>query len=370
MKKILITYVSYGSGHKTIAEYIANHLRNNNNYEIKLVDLVETMGNFTLKTVDIFDYIYQHRLEKVFSFLYRISDNNFVNKKYKGYTKRFLYNNKAKKLYCDFNPDIVLSTHWYGSNLAAFMKEKGLINPKIMTVVTDYKVHKMWMTSFDKNEHFIVANGIVKREMLKKGCYSDNIYDYGLPVDFKKVADLLPKEEIYKKYKLNKKSKKILFFGGGSNGSLVYLKYLKRLLAMNKSYEVIFVCGNNKELFDKCKKLEKQYHKLKTFGFVTNVYELMDISEIVISKSGGATVTECLEMQKYMVLLPGMGGQENYNAKFVAKNNYGVRIKGLFSFKWFMKKYFLMPEKYLSLFNKNKINNESLKLISAHIKKM
>ena len=88
MKKILITYVSYGSGHKTIAEYIANHLKKPG-YEIKVVDLVNYLGKKTLKTVDMFDYIYNHRLEKVFSFLYKISDNKFVNKNYKWvYTKR------------------------------------------------------------------------------------------------------------------------------------------------------------------------------------------------------------------------------------------------------------------------------------------
>ena len=369
MKKILITYVSYGSGHKTIAQYIANHLKNKN-FDIKLVDLVDYMGNFTLKTVDMFDYIYNHRLEKVFSFLYRISDNSFVNKNYKIYTRKCLFNNKVKKLYTEFNPDIVLSTHWYGSNIAAFMKKKGLINSKIVTVVTDYKVHKMWMTSFDKDEHFIVANNIVKDAMEKRGCYSKNIYAYGLPVDFKKVSEIMLKEEIYKKYHLTSKRKKILFFGGGSNGSMGYLKYLKKLLAVNNHYEILFVCGNNKELYTRCKKLEKEYPCLKTFGFITNVYELMDISEIVISKSGGATVTECLEMQKYMVLLPGIGGQENYNAKFVAKNNYGVRIRSVLAFKWFMKKYFINPRKYLDKYNSKKINNESLRLIASLVKKI
>lgn len=369
MKKILITYVSYGSGHKTIAEYIANHLQSKN-YDIRIVDLVNYMGKFTLKTVDMFDYIYNHRLEKVFSFLYRISDNSFVNQNYKIYTRKCLYNNQVKKMFCDFDPDIVLSTHWYGSNIASYMKKKGLINPEIVTVVTDYKVHKMWMTSFDKEEHFIVANNIVKDAMEKRGCYSRNIYAYGLPVDFKKVADMMSKKEIYKKYHLSSHKRKILFFGGGSNGSMGYLKYLKKLLAIPMDYEIIFVCGNNKELYEKTKKMEKYYPNLKSFGFITNVYEMMDISEIVISKSGGATVTECLEMQKYMVMLPGIGGQENYNAKFVAKNNYGVRIKGIFSFKWFMKKYFLNPDKYLSRYNTNKINNESLKHISALIKKL
>lgn len=369
MKKILVTYVSYGSGHKTIAEYIAKYLKNKN-YNVKLVDLVDYMGKFTLKTVDWFDFIFNHRLEKLFSFLYRISDNSFINKNYKIYTKKCLYNNMVKKLYCDFNPDIVLSTHWYGSNIASFMKKKGLINPELITVVTDYKVHKMWMTSYDYNEHFVVANDIVKGEMLKRKCYSKNIHAFGLPVDIKKAAEIMPKEQIYQKYGLSSKTKKLMFFGGGSKGSMGYYKYLKKLLTIPTEYDIIFICGNNKELYNKAKKLEKYYSNLKVLGFVTNVYELMDISEAVISKSGGATVTECLEMQKFMIMLPGMGGQENYNAKFVSKNNYGVKVRGVLSFKWFMKKYFAFPAYYLSRYNYNKVNNESLKQIASLVKKI
>ncbi|MBQ6841243.1 MAG: hypothetical protein IJO63_03920 [Bacilli bacterium] len=369
MKKILITYVSYGSGHKTIAEYIANHIKCRN-YEIKLVDLTDTMNKRTLKTVDVFDYIYKHRLEKFFSFLYKVSDNKFISKNYKIYTKKFLYNEKVRDLYCDFNPDIVLSTHWYGSNLAAYMKEKGLINPKIVTVITDYKMHKIWLTSYDKDEHFIVANDIVKRSLEEAKCYSKNIYAYGLPVDVSKAAEIIPKAEIYKKYDLEPDKKRLLFFGGGSAGNMAYYKYLKKLLALPMDYEVLFVCGNHKELYNSVKALEKKHKNLKTFGFVTNVYELMDISEIVISKTGAATITECLEMRKFLVGLPGMGGQENYNAKFVKKNNYGTMVKGKWTFIWFMKKYLANPDKYLNKYNAKKVNSQALKQIAGLIKKL
>ena len=51
MKKILITYATYGNGHKAIAEYIANYLKDEN-YEIKLLNIMDYTGflcNITLK---------------------------------------------------------------------------------------------------------------------------------------------------------------------------------------------------------------------------------------------------------------------------------------------------------------------------------
>ncbi len=51
MKKILITYATYGNGHKAIAEYIANYL-DKNKYEIKLLNIMDYVGflcNLSLK---------------------------------------------------------------------------------------------------------------------------------------------------------------------------------------------------------------------------------------------------------------------------------------------------------------------------------
>ena len=92
MKKILITYASYGGGHKTVAEYIADYFKNNGqNYEIKVVDLLKYTGKTTNFTIKAMNYIMHHRLEKIFSFLYKSLDHNFTTKEYKKFFKKFIY---------------------------------------------------------------------------------------------------------------------------------------------------------------------------------------------------------------------------------------------------------------------------------------
>ena len=53
----------------------------------------------------------------------------------------------------------------------------------------------------------------------------------------------------------------------------------------------------------------------------------MNISDVVITKPGGISITEMLEMKKPMLLIPGNGGNEIYNARFVCKNGYGLNCK-------------------------------------------
>ena len=105
------------------------------------------------------------------------------------------------------------------------------------------------------------------------------------------------------------------------------------------------------------------YQNVKIYGFINNVYELLEIADLVITKPGGATVTECLEMQKFMILLPGIGGQEKYNADFVIKNHYGVMVNYKLTFILFLKRYVINNELYKNIYNNNKIKNESLSKI-------
>jgi len=72
---------------------------------------------------------------------------------------------------------------------------------------------------------------------------------------------------------------------------------------------------------------KSEYQNVKVLGFSTEVNNLLAISDVVITKPGGISITECLESKKPMILIPGNGGQEIYNARFVCKNGYGLNSK-------------------------------------------
>ena len=371
MKKIIVAYASYGGGHKTVATYVADYIKNHSDdYEIMLIDLLDNSGRTTTFTVNGLNYIMHHKLDKLFSFLYKSLDHNFTTNQYKKFFKKFVYNEKMAKVFVDFQPDVVISSHFYGSNMAAYLNKQKRIKAKLITIVTDYEVHKIWTSSDDKNENFIVANKIVKDRMIERGCCSNNIYPYGIPFDEKKISELPNKEVIYKKFKLDPSKPVLSFFGGGSIGSVTYLKYLKALLKVNNGYQIVFFAGKCEELKTKADEFVKKYPELHVLGFTKDAYELMDISTAVIGKPGGATVTECLELQKYMILIPGVGGQETYNAKFVSKNRYGIYLSGLFKFKRFIKKFMNNPKSYLDKYNNKKLKNESLKNIKELVDKL
>ena len=51
------------------------------------------------------------------------------------------------------------------------------------------------------------------------------------------------------------------------------------------------------------------------------------MADIIITKPGGMTVTECLALRKPLIIIKPIPGQEEGNANFLLKNNWAVICK-------------------------------------------
>ncbi len=332
MKKLLIIYGSYGSGHKSIAEAIGNYFTDNSNdYEVKIFDIAK-YANFSGKvSLKVFDFVINHRTELLFNISYELVDNKLAAYSQVPIVKKSFDNEKTRREISEFNPDITISTHYYGEAIISYYNKLGICNSKMMTVLTDYTYHKIWSVSHKKVDAFIVANDVVKNEMIDDGIDSKKIYPVGLPFNQNKLLNIKSKNDIIKQYKIDKTKKTYVFFGGGSAGSMAYLKYFKSLVKKRYPINLIFVCGKNKELESHAKKFinKSDYQNVFVTGFVKDVYSLLNVADFVISKPGGATVTECLIMKCPLICIPGVGGQEKYNARFVVRKGYGLKTRGI-----------------------------------------
>ncbi len=327
-KKILIIYAPYGSGHKSIADKICTYFEENSNYEVRTLDVAKysnLLGNASIK---IYDMFIRHSFHKTFSFIYDIADNRLASLSQMKLVKKAFDNELLRREIADFNPDLTISTHFFGGNIISYYNKKGIINSLIITVITDYVSHSYWRKDHQCQDAFIVANDIMKNEMVKKGIDGKKIYSFGLPFDRKKMETKLSKEETYFKYNIDKSKKTCLFFGGGAMGSLASLDFLKAVIRKDFPINIIFVSGNNQKLEEKARRyvMKRKANNVKVLGFTKDVYSLLNISDVVISKPGGATLTECIDMRVPMILIPGNGGPEKYNAKYICRKKYGMKV--------------------------------------------
>ena len=105
-------------------------------------------------------------------------------------------------------------------------------NIKIVTIITDYKSHKMWIKNKSKSTSYIVGNEVVKQQLINDGIKENKIYPYGIPLSSKfknNVCDVL---EIKDLYEINNNKPVYLFFAGGGMGASFSYDYLKKMLEL------------------------------------------------------------------------------------------------------------------------------------------
>lgn len=328
-KKILIVYASYGSGHKSVAEYVYEYFKeHSNDLEIKIIDIME-YGNLIAKlNVKMFNLCFKFQNSFSSTIGYELFDSKIATSPYKEIV-RLLFKSDLTTDILAYKPDVLIATHFFGGIVMGKINKKYKLNTKIITIITDYASHAIWLQNHKRENAIVVSNEIVGRELLKFGVPAEKIFPFGIPLSskFKKVDANTSKIKF--KYNIKNHNLTFLFFGGGSLGSSYTYGYLKEILKLKLNINIIFVSGKNVKLQNRCNNYIKRENikNVTVLGFTKDISNLLNIADVVITKPGGLSVTEALEMKTPMILIPGNGGQENHNAKFVTKNHFGLRIR-------------------------------------------
>jgi processive 1,2-diacylglycerol beta-glucosyltransferase len=87
-----------------------------------------------------------------------------------------------------------------------------------------------------------------------------------------------------------------------------------------KEAQILVVCAENKRLFKSLSK--KSLKNVQVFAFVNNTEELMGLSDVIITKPGGLSIAELLNMELLPIFISAIPGQEEENIK--ALSAYGL----------------------------------------------
>lgn len=297
MKKILIFYASYGGGHLSAARSIKEYLENNYpDYEISLVDCVKYINNALNK---VSTTAYNEMAKKApwaWGKLYTKSEGGVIAKVSSASNKILSF--KLNKLLQDFKPDLIISTHFFGSQMCSILKKRGKIDSILATVMTDYAPHEQWLMNSSMIDYFFVAHDGMKQSLIERGIDKDKVFATGIPLS-NRFLQSYNKEEILNSLGLKMNKKTILFFAGGEYGLGKSTTYdILRTLANDFSnIQVVAISGKNEKMkksFDYLVKQSNSEENIKVLDYTNKVPELMSIADLVITKPGGLTTTESL----------------------------------------------------------------------------
>ena len=329
MKKILILYAKYGGGHYSAAKAIQKHLDNTYNVETELIDFME-YANKILNSITIKAYNKMAKdAPRLWGKIYAKSQRGILGGISTSANK--LMSSKINKLLKQTNPDIVVSTHPFSSQMVSYLKQKGKISCKLVTVLTDFAPHDQWLIGHKFANDFCVSNEKMQKYLLNYGINKEKIHVTGIPLS-DKFLETFDKSKIFKEFELNENNPVILFFGGGEFGlgKSTNLQILNALIHNLPTYQIIAISGKNKKMNEKFNELVKNANatnRVKVFDYTNKVPELMSISSLVVTKPGGLTTSESLASSLPILIINPIPGQEEENAEFLENNHVGVWLK-------------------------------------------
>ena len=246
-------------------------------------------------------------------------------------TSNNLMAKKLLKLLKEYQPDIIISTHPFASQMVSYLKRKALIDCKLATILTDFAPHEQWLVGADYVDYFFVSHEKLKQELINTGISADKVFATGIPLSYRFLLHY-NKEEIKHSFGLDPDKKVILFFGGGAFGlgRDVTIKILSAFIHNIGNYQIVAISGKNEKMREEFNSLVEQEHAedfVTVLSYTNQVPELMSISDLVVTKPGGLTSTESLSSGLPMVLINPIPGQEEENAEFLESSGVAVWLK-------------------------------------------
>lgn len=330
MKKILIFYGSYGGGHLSAAKAIKQELESNyTDIEVKMVDCIEYINKYVNKlTTEAYKELAK-KAPFLWKYVYKDSQKGPLAKI--STTSNRLMSHKLNVLLQEFKPDLIISTHPFGTQMCGILRKKDKINCKIATVLTDFHIHAQWLVFNEYIDDFFVSNEQMKLDMIKCSIPEEKIHVTGIPVS-KRFLEDFDKTAICKSFGLDPAKETVLFFAGGEfglgrNTTFMTLKALERLFS---KMQVVAISGKNpkmKKKFEELVATTGSEDRIKILEFTDKVPELMSISSIVVTKAGGLTITESLTSHLPIIIINPIPGQEEENAQFLVDKEVAIWIK-------------------------------------------
>lgn len=331
-QKYLFLYLKTGGGHLAPARSLKANLEKQYGHAIEpvLVDGLTESKPFLRSIIEDGYRKSQSSAQWVFSLLYALHKPKPIARLTARVIGYFLKPYLRKQILEQEPAKIVIFHFFLIRPILDILRENALEIP-VITVVTDpFTAHPIWF--LEKNTRLIVFSETLKKACLQKGFSQEQLSVFPFILD-EKFTLSLPQEIITTKRKelgFSSCQKTILILGG-ADGMPRGEKILKNLLEKQAHAQIVMVCGHNKALLDKALKIKAQMQaeNVRLFGFIDFVHELIQLSDVVITKCGASTFMEILISGKVPVINNYLWEQEKGNMEFVRDNHLGIYEKNL-----------------------------------------
>ena len=315
MKKLLIITGSFGNGHIQVTNSLVEELKNNYP-DIEVIEsdvYLEAHPNITpiLKKLYLTSFTY---FRDIYGLVYHSGSKYPEISTYRYYSLKYLVN-----LVEDERPDLILLT--FPVPAMAVLTKDFKINRPVATVITDYSMHKSWLTP--SSQRYYVATEELKQQLVDLDCDESIVKVTGIPIKAK-FEEETDRKQWLEKFNLDSNKKTILMVAGAFGVLKNFDKMIAKILEEDLNGQIVVVCGKNEELKSDLEEKFGENKEVCILGYTTDMKEWMSVATVLITKPGGITVTESLASKVPLILYKPTPGQEKENAIYFNEKNMAL----------------------------------------------
>ncbi len=228
-------------------------------------------------------------------------------------------------------PDVVVSVHPMTQHFYSYvLRRLGLVEKiPLVTVVTDpyYGFWRGW--ACEDVSHYYVASQDARRQLIDYGVDAGRISISGMPVHsrFQPVTDL---ERRLLRHRMGLDPDKFtVFLNAGWIGGGNVPKIYEALSRSSLDIQVIFLAGRNDRLIRDARKIaEGSDFPVHVVGFSNEIQDIMNASDVMVSKLGGLTTFEALACNLPIIadVVTAPMPQEEETTRFIEASGAGCLL--------------------------------------------
>ena len=347
-RRLLLLSVSAGAGHVRAAEALRAAALARGDAEVQHLDVMDHVSSaFRALYTDLYLKLVEHS-PTAWSMLYRIMDRTPPNAPVARLRRAIerLNTRELRRAIAAFAPDAVVCTHFLPAELLMRERERGRLACPVHVVVTDFDLHGMWVVP-DMAGWFAASDEVAFR-MRARGLDAARIHVTGIPI-MPAFAEAHDRDACAREFGLDPARRAILLMGGGAGlGGLD--EVAARLLAIDADFQLVALAGRNEKALARLRTLAATHpQRLVAQGFTDRVERLMGACDLVVTKPGGLTTSECLALGRPMVVHAPIPGQEERNCDYLLEQGAALKAVDAIALDWRVRELLAQPQRLARL---------------------
>ncbi len=316
---ILFLFSDTGGGHRSAAKAIIEAL--NRHYPDQVTtEMLDFFAAYAPPPLDMAASTYGEmaKVPDIWELGYRLSDGKHRSKIVQEVVWPYI-RRSTKKLVEEHPCDLFVSVHPLVNT--PMLRALGDSRVPYITVVTDMvSTHAFWYNN--RADLTLVPTEEAKNRGVAIGMNPDRIHVVGQPVADQFCRPPMPRHALRDMLGWPGETMVVLIVGGGEGMGPIE-ETVRAVDQAGLDVMMVVIAGRNQTLKQNLESADLQT-PTRIYGFVDNMPDLMNASDMIITKAGPGTISEAFIAGLPIILYARMPGQEEGNVDYVVEKGAGV----------------------------------------------